>query len=126
MFKAILILAAAFAAALYFPTSRAYLAEKAGPVVNPWLARATENELRKIAGEMRRLSRNNITPLPDRRGFRSWVNRNYSQDGDLDSWGTPYEMRETRREIVLLSLGPDKLRGTDDDIEVRFSRAGLR
>lgn len=126
MFKAILILAAAFAAALYFPTSRAFLADRAAPVVNPWLAKATENELEKIANEMQRLSRNNISRLPDRRSFPVWMDYNYAGNAQLDSWGTPYEMRETRREIILLSVGPDRIRDTEDDITVRFSRVGLR
>lgn len=126
MFKVFLIVVAALAAALYFPTSRAYLADKAGPVVNPWLAKATRNELQKIGGEMRRLSRNNISRAPDRRALTAWIENNYAGDAAIDAWGSPYEMRETRREIILYSLGPDRTRGTADDIQVRFSRSGLR
>lgn len=126
MFKVILVLAAALGAALYFPTSRAFLAERAAPVVNPWLIRSTENELQKIGAEMRRLQINNLGRIPDRRGLTAWIERHYAGDASSDPWGSPYEMRETRREIILFSLGPDRRRDTADDIRVSFSRPGSR
>lgn len=126
MFKAILVLILALAVALYFPTSRAFLAEKAAPVVNPWLVRATENELRKIAAEMRRLEINNLGRIPDRRSLGSWIERNYAGDASIDPWGSPYEMRETRRQVVLISLGPDRRRDTQDDIRVTVDVPGRR
>ena len=54
--------------------------------------------------------------------YRSAITRAEAQKGELmraegvDKWGSPYEIVCTDDDIVVLSLGPDKRKGTDDDI----------
>lgn len=116
MGKIFLLIILAFVAAMYFPDSRAAILDRAGPVVNPILEMSTEREMNRIANDLKAYQRENFERLPSERQFRTWIDDQYSGDGGLDAWGTPYEYQLERDQIELRSYGPDGLRGTSDDL----------
>jgi len=123
--RILLVLVIAFAVGLYFPESRAVIAEYASPVIDPYLSMSTEEEMKDIMDEVKTYQRENFERLPDERNFDEWVEARFSGEGSLDSWGRPYEYQVDRGQIHLISWGPDGERGTDDDIRVtRPVRAG--
>lgn len=126
MSKLLLLLLVAFAAALYFPESRAWVFERAQPVVNPILRTATISEMESIVGDLHTHARENLGRYPDIRQFGAWIDDQSSGGGSRDSWETPYELEDLRRDgrMQIRSWGPDRQRATDDDILVEFQREG--
>ena len=124
--KLFLLLLVVIGAALYFPDSRAWVLDRAQPVVNPMLTTATHSEMDRIVDDLRQYSRENFGRCPDARQFPVWLDDQYSGGGGRDSWDTPYQLEDLRRDnrMQLRSWGPDRQRGTDDDILVEFRREG--
>lgn len=59
--------------------------------------------------------------FPDARDFEAWVARRVDALNDgRDPWGQPYHLEVTRQTVTVISSGPDRARGTADD--VRASR----
>lgn len=55
--------------------------------------------------------------LPPERGFSDYLRRRYpGEDSHLDPWGTPYFLARARNGVQIGSAGPDRARGTQDDI----------
>lgn len=113
----------ALGVALYFPESRGWLMEKAQPVINPVLRTATLSEMERIVGDLHTSATENFGRYPEPREFARWVERRYT-GGATDSWDNAYELEDLRRDgrMQLRSWGPDRLRGTEDDILVEFRR----
>lgn len=126
MSKLFILLLVALGVALYFPDSRAWLSERARPVVNPILRTATVSEMDKIVGDLNTHARENLGVYPEARGFQAWLDATYAGDGGLDSWGNAYELQDLRRDrrMQIRSWGPDRVRATEDDIIVEFRREG--
>ncbi len=119
MSRLLLLIVLGFVAAFYFPDSRAFLMEKGAPVIDPFLGMATESEMDRIANDLMAYRRENFGRLPGRRQFSTWLDDQYAGGANYDAWGTPYEyMIVGRRSIELRSYGPDRLRGTEDDLVV--------
>lgn len=116
MVKIIVILLVALAAALYFPTTRPFVVEHAGPVLNPALRLATKAEMEKIARDLQTYERETLGQMPESRGFATWLEGRYNGDATQDSWGTTYVLVLRQNSFDVVSLGPDRQRGTDDDI----------
>lgn len=116
MGKALLILVAAIAAALYFDGSRAVILEKAKPVLDPYFEMSTKSEMDKIITDLQAYQRDNMNRIPDRREFPGWLERQYAGGADRDAWGTPYNYELERQTYGLRSAGADGIMGTDDDI----------
>ena len=127
MGKLFLVLLLALGVALYVPSSRAVIFEKAKPVIDPYLVMATRSEMEKVMQDLLLHERDNFGRLPDRRDFDDWMDRKYTGGASLDSWGTHYEYSFTRDSIFLRSFGPDRTRASEDDIvEARIRAAGRR
>lgn len=126
MSKFLILLLVALGVALYFPRSRAWLSERARPVVNPVLRTATLSEMDKIVGDLHTHARENLGVYPETRVFQTWLDATYAGDGGRDSWGTPYQLEDLRRDrrMQVRSWGPDRERATEDDILVEFRREG--
>mgnify|MGYP001824728648 CR=1 FL=1 len=124
--KLILLLLVVICAALYFPEPRAWVIDRAQPVLNPILTTATHSEMERIVEDLGQYSRENFGRFPDTRQFPLWLEDQYTGGGSRDSWDTPYQLEDLRRDrrMRLRSWGPDRLRGTDDDIFVDFQREG--
>ncbi|SRR5512138_2792451 len=98
--------------------------ERLGPVLdwalNPTrragVRRETDFILRAIENE-RQMGRG----FPDPNGFHEWVGSSVDALNDgLDPWGQPYYLEVSRQTVTVGSAGPDRTRGTGDD--VRASR----
>lgn len=124
MGKVVLLLIVALAAAFYFEGSRKKILEKGKPLLDPYFVMATKSEMDKIAQDLQLHERENFGRLPDRRGFPDWIERRYSGDAGIDSWGAAYEYQLGRDSFWLRSPGPDGLRATEDDIVEGRPRTG--
>ncbi|MDT8341703.1 MAG: hypothetical protein RQ751_09350 [Longimicrobiales bacterium] len=116
MGRVFLVALAALAAAFYFDGSRAWLLNKGKPVIDPYFVMATRSEMEKIAQDLQIWERENFGRLPDERGFRDWLERNYAGGAGVDSWGSGYRYTLGRDSFYIRSPGPDAVRGTEDDI----------
>lgn len=84
-----------------------------------WLA---QHEMRTIAIELRRRGLT-YQSIPHPREFSRFLERSrFSSRGALDPWGTPYTLTLTRDSIVVNSAGPDRERGTEDDLRHAVGR----
>lgn len=115
MFKFILILLVALAAAMYFPTSRAVVMDYASPLLNPAFRLATKAEIEKISRDLQTYERE-TGRLPEARQFESWVQGRHAGDVTRDSWGNTYILVVRPRAFDVISMGPDGRQGTADDI----------
>ena len=124
--KLFLALLLALGAALYFPDSRAWVLEKAKPVVDPMLSTATQSEMDKIVTAMQQHARENFGRYPDAKQFPVWIEDQLRGGASKDSWGTLYELEDLPRDrqMQIRSWGPDRLRDTGDDIMNTFRREG--
>lgn len=124
MGKLFLLILVALGVALYVPSSRAVILEKAKPVIDPYLVMATTSEMEKIVQDLILYQNENFGRLPERRDFPAWMERKYAGNATVDSWGMDYEYLLTRDSLMLRSFGPDKVRASEDDIV--FSRPRRR
>lgn len=105
---------------------RDYVVREVGPPlrrglepVHRWQA---QQEMRVIARELRQRGLG-FHPLPQPREFARYLERaRYIPRGSLDPWDSPYLLTVTRDSIIVGSLGPDKQRGTEDDLRHAVSR----
>lgn len=105
---------------------RDYLVREVGPPlqrgldpVYRWMAL---QEMRGIARELRRRGLA-FHPLPQPREFSRFLEQQrYIQRGSLDPWETPYFLTITGDSIVIGSAGPDRERGTADDLRHSTAR----
>lgn len=123
MTKVILALLLALGVALYFPESRAVVAEYTIPLLNPVFRWQTADEMDQIVRDLRTYEQENYDQLPDRRQWPEYLERNYQGGDATDSWGSPYHFMIQRDSFLIISYGPDKIYGTDDDIRTGGIRA---
>ena len=116
MSRLILLILLGLVAAFYFPDSRAMLLEKGAPVIDPFLSMATESEMDRIANDLLAWRRENFGRMPSRKQFPTWLEDQYSGGASRDSWGNAYEYQLIRGAFEIRSYGPDRVRGTEDDI----------
>ena len=113
-------------AAFYFPDSRQAIVDRAMPVLTPLLTRAANNEMRQISDELLNYDQIGRT-LPTRRGWLRWLEDNYPGENSIDPWGNVYQFYSWSDSLALISYGPDKERGTEDDVRlVRVRRSWRR
>ncbi len=87
-----------------------------------WEAKNRVNDLSRV------LERERATgaQLPQPRGFAGFVTAREGAAASLDPWGQPFFLESTRTTLRVGSAGPDRVRGTADDIYSKPStRAGL-
>jgi len=72
--------------------------------------------------EMERIGRNVIDyesltgDVPDRGDWISWLDFRYTLDEQRrDPWGSVYELGVATDSVMIISYGPDRVRGTEDD-----------
>lgn len=60
--------------------------------------------------------------VPTSRNFTEYLRESMqsSRDPALDMWDEPYIFERDGRDCAVVSKGPDKKRGTEDDIRVEF------
>lgn len=94
--------------------------ERLGPVgaavLNPVRRSATHHEVVGIARVMRD-DKEEGKPLPDEtQNFTDWLRRRIVHEDGKDVWGTPFWIRLTGITVQVGSSGPDRKRGTKDDV----------
>lgn len=126
MTKVFLVILLAFGVGLYFPESRAVMAEHAAPILNPVFEWQTKDEMEQIVRDLRTYEHENYDRLPDRREWPEYLERSYQGGEAVDSWGSPYHFMIQRDSFLIISYGADKIYGTDDDIRTGGIRAAAR
>ena len=127
MFRTVVVLLIVLGAAWAYPPSRERISHAAAPVLEKlgptgeWLLGPAKryqarSELDFLIDQMR-MDRNEAKPLPDVRTFPKWIERKRPSGGDeKDPWGTPYFLVTASQGLSIVSAGPDRRRGTEDDI----------
>lgn len=106
----------------YFPETRAILMDVAEPVVVPIIEWSTEEEMRQVARNV--VERERLTgQVPSGAGWLAWLDYRYStEEMKLDPWGSVYQLEVSQDSVWVLSLGPDRVRATEDDFRVAAPR----
>jgi len=117
MGRLFLLLLVAFGIALYVPESRAAITEAAHPLANPAYRWMSHQQMSQIVDDLE-IVVNTGARLPTARGeFDGWLDRRYRQPRSReDAWGTRYQLRVRGNTFEVLSAGPDRVFGTDDDL----------
>ncbi|HEY8468715.1 MAG TPA: hypothetical protein VIL18_03685 [Longimicrobiales bacterium] len=88
------------------------------PLVDPALRWSATNELRSVLRSLRETWQMG-QPLPNPSEFPAYVRqRHLSGRGGNDPWGTPYYLVVKEDSLIAGSAGPDRERGTADDVLV--------
>lgn len=124
MGRLILLIILGLAVAMYFPDSRAMLAETAQPVLTPMFRWQTASATEKVVRELKTYEQEHYNQLPDRRQWPEWLEDRYGEAGALDAWGSRFHLQTTRDSFYVVSFGPDQIFGTEDDIKAGADRAG--
>ena len=122
MTRLVLLIALGIVAAFYFPDSRQMIINRSGPVVNPLFRWQTAGKIDQIIRDLRSYESENYNRLPDRREWGDWLEQNHAGPGGLDGWGTRYHFMTQRDSFYVVSYGPDRVYGTEDDVR----RGGVR
>jgi len=122
MSRLFLLLILALATWIYFPETRAMLADVAEPVVLPVIRWSTEEEMRQVARNV--VEHERLTgDIPVSEAWLEWLDYRYSgEEIKEDPWGTVYQLEVSRDSVWILSFGPDRTRATDDDFRVAAPR----
>ena len=126
MTRLLLMITLGLSVAWYFPDSRQMLINGSAPLVNPVLGWQASSELEKIVRDLRTYEQEHYNRLPDRRDWTDWMERTYQGKVGEDAWGQPYHFLMQRDSFYVVSHGPDRTYGTDDDIREGGIRATSR
>lgn len=107
---------------LYFEETRVILLDVAEPAVLPVLRWSTEEEMRQVARNV--VEHERLTgQLPDGSAWLDWLDYRYAaEEIKRDPWGTIYQLETSGDSVWILSYGPDRVRGTEDDFRVAAPR----
>ena len=107
----------------YFPETRAIMLDVAEPVVVPIIRWSTEEEMGQVGRNV--VAHERLTgQMPSGANWLGWLEYRYPTDElKLDPWGSTYQLLVWPDSVAILSLGPDRTRGTDDDFTVMTPRS---
>jgi len=107
---------------LYFPETRAMVMDVAEPVVLPVMRWSMEDEMATVGRNA--VDHERLTgELPGGAGWLQWLEYRYvSDDARTDPWGSVYQLEASKDSVWTVSYGPDRTRGTADDIRVSTPR----
>jgi hypothetical protein len=115
MGKLIMMLIVALAIGMTIPRTRAMIEEEVKPLVDHFKVKITAGRLKAMADELAvRVERGEGYP-PD---WSGWLEMDFSGD-PIDLWGHQYFMTHSQDGFTVGSNGPDGIRGTADDLEVK-------
>lgn len=126
MTRVVLLVLMGVAVAFYFPDSRQMIIDRSGPVINPVLRWQTVGEIDQIIRDLRVHQHEHFNQLPGRREWGDWLERKYVGTAALDGWGSRYHFMTQRDSFYVVSYGPDRVYGTEDDVRKGGSRRGAR
>ncbi len=114
MKKIVLLALALLAIALFIPSTRATLLEKASPVTDRFRAMSVPTALNAIADQLEaRMKRGE--KLPTSEAWAHWLDKSYT-GVPQDPWGHEFYLLVGRRDFTVGSMGPDGVRGSADDM----------
>lgn len=110
------------AAWLYFPETRSILFDVAEPVVLPIMRWSTEDEMAQLGRNV--VEHERLTgEVPSTSEWLGWLDYRYEDDVmKWDPWDSVYQLELSDDSVTILSFGPDRTRGTDDDFRVSTPR----
>jgi hypothetical protein len=115
--RLILLIILGLVAAFYFEDSRLFILDKAEPVLQPVFVWQTKGELDRVVRDLKNYESANFDRLPSRRQWTGWLEGMYHGGEAMeDSWGSVYFMEEQADSFFVVSFGPDREIGTEDDI----------
>ncbi|MDH3271321.1 MAG: hypothetical protein OEN56_08325 [Gemmatimonadota bacterium] len=122
MSRLLLLVVLALVTWAYFPETRAMLMDVAEPVVLPIIRWSTEEEMRQVARNV--VEHERLTgQLPAGGGWLEWLDYRYASDEiKRDPWGSVYQLEASADSVWVLSIGPDRVRATEDDFRVSAPR----
>lgn len=91
------------------------------PVVNPFRTMKTRQEIGQVTSELVQDRNNGYLP-PTVEELDLYIHRRVEGSDGVDGWGTPYTLIREPDSVAVVSAGPDREFGTDDDIseKIRF------
>ena len=125
MSRVVLMIILGISAAFYFPDSRQAIIDRAMPVLTPLLTRAANNEMAAISDELLEYDRRG-QELPSRRLWLKWLDEHYPGETSVDPWDNVYQYYPWADSLAIISYGPDKERGTEDDVRHVRNRTSWR
>jgi hypothetical protein len=122
MTRLLLLLILGLATWYYFPETRAMLLDVAEPIVLPILRWSVEDEMTQVARNA--VDQERLTGrLPAGPAWLDWLHYRYATaEPRTDPWGSTYQLIAAKDSVWVLSLGPDRTRGTEDDFAVSQPR----
>lgn len=127
MFRAFLVFLLIFGAAIYYEPTREPIVDFLRPALNPGFRWATRGEMQQIIRDLQEHERMGRS-LPTGRGeFETWMGNRYQlYESTIDSWGTGYRLEVRGQTLRVISAGPDRQFGTEDDLVVEGPRVPAR
>jgi hypothetical protein len=96
----------------------------ASPITNGYRRIKAENQLSKTSRALV-LLRSQGQPPPAPQDLARFMARTDGPPDGLDPWGTPYQIVLEPDSVAIMSAGPDRIMGTEQDliVKLRFPRA---
>ena len=110
------------AVTLYFPDSRQWLLGLVSPVWSPVVRWNAKEEMKQMGKDV--VANEALTgKLPDGTSWLGWLDYRYATDEmKQDPWGSTYQLKVWADSVAIISAGPDRTYGTDDDFQVSEPR----
>jgi hypothetical protein len=122
MRKLILLIILWAAVAYYFPDTRRLAKEWTRPLWVPVVEWNARKEMEQVGHDVVQVEAK-TGKLPDQRRWIEWLDYRYPMGGmAVDPWGSMYQLEVWADSIAILSDGPDRVRGTEDDFHVTLPR----
>jgi hypothetical protein len=123
MTRLVLLILLALATWSYFPETRAMLFRAVEPVVLPVVKWGTQDEMSQVARNA--VDHERLTgQLPVGGAWLDWLDYRYlAREARVDPWGSTYQVAASADSVWVISLGPDRIRDTEDDFSVAAPRS---
>lgn len=107
---------------VYFPETRAMVLDLAEPVAVPLARWGTREEMAQVARNV--VDQERLTgTIPAGARWLEWLRVRYaSPEAAVDPWGSTYQLDASKDSVWVISYGPDRTRGTEDDFRIGASR----
>ena len=127
MAKVVVVAVLLFLASLSIPQTRPTVMAYSEPALYPVLLWMSKSEMERIGGHLTSFE-NQYYKLPTSPAkFPDWMARVLKEDKErIDAWGTEYRLRIWPDSLAVVSAGPDREHGTDDDIQHSLLRLKAR
>ena len=124
--KLLLLIVLWVAVTYYLPDSRRMLVDLTRPIWIPVVKWNTKEEMKQVGRDVVNYEIS-TGRLPDRRRWQEWLDYRYALDElTLDAWDNTYQLKVWADSVAIWSYGPDRIRDTEDDLQVSTPRERRR